>query len=244
MNGTGVCQQFSRAYSFLLRQAGIPVLEIGAISNVPFRSNNVMYNGKTEGELFGITHMWNEVQLSGKWYGVDITYAVNCMEAELPPDSFFQFFGMSDKSLQNHFPSDTDIVTPGCQSMSVPLCEEELALLEKQSLERQSTKIEDALAQDVPAGLSYQQTIDLQEGYCEEQSYPVCYLLGDGMAKETAELTEDTIYVRITASTKEDELFFSQNPDTFFLSSWTRFWRMWRVSTRSIRTDGHSAGVV
>ena len=128
MNGTGVCQQFSRAYSLLLRQADIPVLEIAGISNVPFASNNAIYNGKTEGELFGITHMWNEVQLSGQWYGADITFAVNAVETgeRKPYDTIYRYFGMSDETMQSHFSSNISIATPGCQTMDVPICEEEL----------------------------------------------------------------------------------------------------------------------
>lgn len=137
MNGTGVCQQFSRAYSLLLKQVDIPTLEIAGISNVPFASNNVIYSSKTEGELFRINHMWNVIQLSGKWYGADITFAVNTMEAEkgIPHDMIYRFFGMSDESIQSNFSSDTSIATPGCQMIDVPICEEELTLTEKQNPE-------------------------------------------------------------------------------------------------------------
>ena len=139
MNGSGVCQQFSRAYSLLLRQVGIPVLEIGGISNIPFASNNVAYDGKKEGELFGINHMWNELQLSGEWYGADITMAVNALETEeeFSQNTMNRYFGMSDEMMQRNFPSDFSIVTIGYQTMDVPACEKELILIGEENNEDQ-----------------------------------------------------------------------------------------------------------
>ena len=49
--GTGVCDSYSKAYLFLLREAGIPAIRI-----------------TNDG------HAWNAVQLDGKWYNVDCTW--------------------------------------------------------------------------------------------------------------------------------------------------------------------------
>ena len=49
--GTGVCDSYSKAYLFLLREAGVPVIRITSYG-----------------------HSWNAVQLGGEWYNVDVTW--------------------------------------------------------------------------------------------------------------------------------------------------------------------------
>lgn len=126
-DGYGVCQQFTRAFSLLLQQASIPAYEIAAMSNVPFASNNAIYNGKTEGELFGINHMWNLMQLSGKWYGADVTFAVSARESakDVSDAEIYHYFGMSDAVMQDHFPSDVSMAA-FYQNIPIPTCDEEL----------------------------------------------------------------------------------------------------------------------
>ncbi len=48
---TGVCDSYSKAYLFLLREAGIPVIRITSYG-----------------------HSWNAVELGGEWYNVDVTW--------------------------------------------------------------------------------------------------------------------------------------------------------------------------
>ena len=58
--GTGVvCEGYAKAFKVICDQWGIPCVLIGG---------TVTQNGKTEG------HMWNGVQLNGKWYLMDVTW--------------------------------------------------------------------------------------------------------------------------------------------------------------------------
>ncbi len=51
LGGTGVCDSYSKAFLFLMREAGIPVIRI------------TNYN-----------HAWNAVQIEGEWYALDCTW--------------------------------------------------------------------------------------------------------------------------------------------------------------------------
>ena len=58
--GTGVvCEGYAKSFKVICDQLGIPCVLIGG---------TVTQNGKTEG------HMWNGVQLNGKWYLMDVTW--------------------------------------------------------------------------------------------------------------------------------------------------------------------------
>lgn len=233
MDGSGVCQQFTRAFSILLQQADIPVLEVAGISNVPFASNNVIYNSKTEGELFGINHMWNLMQLSGKWYGADVTFAVNAKEQETDVSEamIYRYFGMSEATMQRNFPSDVSNTTL-YQEMEIPYCKEELILPQKEEIagginvedtELGNGKLEKTDVRyeaDCPIttekdvvmtiyfpdnNVAYQLTIMLPEEYTKEKAYPVCYLLGDGADKELADISEAAVYIKVTNIAKEED---------------------------------------
>lgn len=232
MDGSGVCQQFTRAFSLLLQQVGIPALEIAAVSNVPFASNNVIYNGRTEGELFGINHMWNLMQLSGKWYGADVTFAVSAKEgtADVSEAVIYQYFGMSDETMQEHFPSD--ISMPAFyRGITIPFCEEELMLPEKEQI-CEIENIEDMMLENGQVekvsvtyevnhlgadgreetlmidfgGIDavYRLTVTLPEGYTQEKAYSVCYLLGDGVEREMTNFSS-SICVKISAEAEGKE---------------------------------------
>lgn len=225
MDGSGVCQQFTRAYSLLLQQADIPALEIAAMSNVPFASNNVIYNGKTEGELFGISHMWNLMQLSGEWYGADITFAVSAKEGAggVSDVMMWQYFGMSDATMQDNFPSDISLAAL-YQNITIPFCGKELILQEKEQVHENKNAgnivPEDTQMEKFPidyelerlieaecgemlvidfGNRTYRLTITLPEGFTRDKTYPVCYLLGNDADKESVALSTATIFVKISA---------------------------------------------
>lgn len=245
MDGGGVCQQFARAFSLLLQQKDIPALEIAAVSNVPFASNNVIYNGKTEGELFGINHMWNLMQLSGKWYGVDVTFAVSAKEgaADVSDAAIYRYFGMCDETMQDNFPSDTSLPA-FYRNMEIPSCEEELILPEKEpvSKHRETGNMtpENGRAEKVPVTYEvnrlradgreevlaidfgeedavYRLTVMLPEGYTQEEKYPICYLLGEDGSRENVTLSSVIcVIISVEAdSAVVEERDFSQDPALF-----------------------------
>lgn len=232
MDGSGVCQQFTRAFSLLLQQRDIPVVEIAAVSNVPFASNNVIYDGKTEGELFGINHMWNLMQLSGKWYGADVTFAVSAKEgsADVSDAAVYRYFGMSDETMQENFPSDISLAA-FYRNMDIPSCEEELMLPEKEqngeaveaeNISPTNGKAEktavsyEANRSDADGGKEewlidfggndavYRLTVTLPEGYTKEEAYPICYFLGEDSGRQAADFSS-VICVKISAETEGNE---------------------------------------
>lgn len=232
MDGRGVCQQFTRAFSLLLQQRDIPVVEIAAVSNVPFASNNVIYNGKTEGELFGINHMWNLMQLSGKWYGADVTFAISAKEGSADGSDavIYRYFGMSDETMQENFPSDISL-SAFYRNMDIPSCEEELMLPEKeQNGEVVETKnISPLNGQAEKTAVSYEVSrsdaddsgeewlidfgendavyrliVTLPEGYRQEETYPIRYVLGEETDREAVDFSS-AICVKITAEAEGKE---------------------------------------
>lgn len=232
MDGSGVCQQFTRAFSLLLQQRDIPVVEIAAVSNVPFASNNVIYDGKTEGELFGINHMWNLMQLSGKWYGADVTFAVSAIEgsADISDAAIYRYFGMSNETMQENFPSDISLAA-FYRDMDIPSCEEELMLPEKEqngeAVETENISTTNGQAQKAAVSYevsrpnadgskeewlidfgendaTYRLIVTLPEGYTKEEPYPICYFLGEDAGREADDFSS-AICVKIFAETEEKE---------------------------------------
>ena len=59
----GVCSDFSNLFTVLSRSIGIPCKSVGGYALDPFN-----------GYLVG--HAWNEVEINGKWYGVDPTWDI------------------------------------------------------------------------------------------------------------------------------------------------------------------------
>lgn len=232
MDGRGVCQQFTRAFSLLLQQRDIPVVEIAAVSKVPFASNNVIYNGKTEGELFGINHMWNLMQLSGKWYGADVTFAISAKEGSADGSDavIYRYFGMSDETMQENFPSDISL-SAFYRNMDIPSCEEELMLPEKEQngevvetknisplngqAEKTAVSYEVSRSDADDSGEEwlidfgendavYRLTITLPEGYRQEETYPIRYVLGEETDREAIDFSS-AICVKITAEAEGKE---------------------------------------
>lgn len=75
-----ICGGYSKAFSYLCSKAGI---ETAAVT----------------GDADGLPHMWNKVKVDGKWYNIDVTYAVSGEGA----DDYirYDYFCVPDKMLEN-----------------------------------------------------------------------------------------------------------------------------------------------
>lgn len=73
-----ICGGFSKAFSYLCSKAGIETLTV-------------------TGDADGTPHMWNKVKIDGKWYNIDITYAVSGSESE--PYVRYDYFCVTDEML-------------------------------------------------------------------------------------------------------------------------------------------------
>lgn len=74
-----ICGGYSKAFSYLCSKAGI---ETAAVT----------------GDADGLPHMWNKVKVDGKWYNIDVTYAVSGDGA----DDYirYDYFCVPDKMLE------------------------------------------------------------------------------------------------------------------------------------------------
>ncbi len=74
-----ICGGYSKAFSYLCSKAGI---ETAAVT----------------GDADGLPHMWNKVKINGKWYNIDVTYAVSGDGA----DDYirYDYFCVPDKMLE------------------------------------------------------------------------------------------------------------------------------------------------
>ena len=84
--GTGICQEISAAYSYLLMQVGV--------------SATIMMG---DSDLTGEGHQWSYVRLNGKNYHIDPTYA-------LSDPGTLEFFMMSDKKRAEEYPPEEYVV--------------------------------------------------------------------------------------------------------------------------------------
>lgn len=83
VNGTAVCNGFSRSFQYLCQQAGIPCYFIEGTS------------------IRGIPHSWNMVLLNGDWLYVDTTW-----DASSYPRCYHDYFLVSlEEMAREHFPS-------------------------------------------------------------------------------------------------------------------------------------------
>lgn len=74
-----ICGGYSKAFSYLCSKAGIETATV-------------------TGDADGLPHMWNKVKINGKWYNIDVTYAVS-NESE---SSYvrYDYFCVPDKMLE------------------------------------------------------------------------------------------------------------------------------------------------
>ncbi|MGN0602046.1 MAG: transglutaminase domain-containing protein [Oscillospiraceae bacterium] len=86
IDGKAVCEGYSKAMALLCEQSGIPCINVvGTVTEE---------NGETQ------SHMWNMVELSGKWYHIDVTW-------DDPKDVFssdyirYDYFNLDDESISS-----------------------------------------------------------------------------------------------------------------------------------------------
>lgn len=75
-----ICGGFSKAFSYLCSKVGIETVTV-------------------TGDADGIPHMWNKVKIGGKWYNIDITYAVSNSADEAYVR--YDYFCVTDKMLDS-----------------------------------------------------------------------------------------------------------------------------------------------
>lgn len=147
MTGNGVCNEFSRAYAFLLRAGGVEAITVYSLNDAIYESNNTHYNGRGEKELFGSLideHAWNLMKINGKWYGADITFANSYYKYYDLPDMIDRYFGMNREREQNNYPGGEYSVAPGYNISDIVLSEENLIPIKDEEYE-QGSYIDDKL---------------------------------------------------------------------------------------------------
>lgn len=81
LNGTGVCESYSRAFQYLMYRCGIPV---------------ALVTGVTES---GESHMWNAVKIDGNWYQVDVTWDDPVFDDPKPDYIEYTYFNLTDTEM-------------------------------------------------------------------------------------------------------------------------------------------------
>ena len=84
--GTGVCQEISTAYSYLLLQAGV--------------NATIMMS---DSRLQDLNHQWSYVRINGNNYHIDPTYAMNAY-------SSLEYFMMTDEKRSEEFPPEDYVI--------------------------------------------------------------------------------------------------------------------------------------
>ncbi len=89
-----LCEGYAKTFSYLCNRAGIP---------------NMIVTGYT-----GVAHMWNMVQLDGKWYHVDVTWDnPDSRISEYFPDLIlYQYFLTTDDVVENYREIYANLFTP------------------------------------------------------------------------------------------------------------------------------------
>lgn len=92
--GKALCEGYSRAMSYLCLKAGIPC-EI------------------VTGTADGAAHMWNMVELDGKWYNIDLTWDDPVFNPPVPDYISYSYFNVTDSQIQKtHIPDNSDFTYP------------------------------------------------------------------------------------------------------------------------------------
>ncbi len=81
LNGTGVCESYSRAFQYLMYRCGIPV---------------ALVTGVTES---GESHMWNAIKIDGSWYQVDVTWDDPVFSDPRPHYIEYTYFNLTDTEM-------------------------------------------------------------------------------------------------------------------------------------------------
>lgn len=85
LNGTGVCESYSRAFQYLMYRCGIQtILVIGQSKD-------------------GEAHMWNAIQLDGDWYQLDVTWDDPVFQTSNPDYVGYEYYNITTAYLnQTH----------------------------------------------------------------------------------------------------------------------------------------------
>ena len=93
-DGLAVCDGYARTFIVLAEEAGLGVKYVSGLAN--------------NGETFG-SHAWNQVEIDGVWYNVDITWD------DVGNEIFFDYFLLSnDDMLKDHFPDIIGVDYANC----------------------------------------------------------------------------------------------------------------------------------
>lgn len=86
-----VCEGYARAFSWLCEQAGL---------------SEVMVSGTADSENGTISHAWNQVQVDGIWYNIDVTWDDPLVENQVVSDGsniVYDYFLVPDRIIdENH----------------------------------------------------------------------------------------------------------------------------------------------
>lgn len=103
-NHSAVCEGYARAVSLLCEKAGIEEL---------------LVFGEADDGTGRQSHAWNQVQIDGQWYNLDVTWDDPLVNGEVVTDGtnlIYDYFLVPDKSLAGTHSPDADAVTHTCTS--------------------------------------------------------------------------------------------------------------------------------
>ena len=87
-----VCEGYARAFSWLCEQAGL---------------NELMVSGTADNGSGSISHAWNQVQVDGIWYNIDVTWDDPLVEGQIVTDGsniVYDYFLVPDRIInENHW---------------------------------------------------------------------------------------------------------------------------------------------
>lgn len=103
-NHSAVCEGYARAVSLLCEQAGIEEL---------------LVFGEADDGTVRQSHAWNQVQIDGQWYNLDVTWDDPLVNGEVITDGtnlIYDYFLVPDKALAGTHTPDAGAVTHNCTS--------------------------------------------------------------------------------------------------------------------------------
>lgn len=79
VDGSAVCQGYTLAYNYLMERLGIPSVSVPSDT---------------------MQHIWNQIELDGEWYHVDMTYDDTSLPYDIPGMALHENFLLSDEGIQ------------------------------------------------------------------------------------------------------------------------------------------------
>lgn len=79
VDGSAVCQGYTLSYNYLMDRLGIPSVSVPSDS---------------------MQHIWNQIELDGEWYHVDMTYDDTSLPYDIPGMALHENFLLSDEGVQ------------------------------------------------------------------------------------------------------------------------------------------------